>query len=250
MTAKLYVVAASHPCLAVARALDLKGIEYEQVEWPPTAHVPLQRLRFGQGTVPGLVLDGEKTIGSRAIMHRLDELAPEPPLYPGEPPVRRAIERADLWGDEVLQALARRMTWWALRRRPGAIVTYGRDSRLPLPDFAAVASAPLIVRARVAHQRGQRCALRGATSRSCRMTSTGSTPGSPTALLGSEEAPSGAGLQIGSSIALLDTIADLRPILAGRPCLEAALRQFPDFPGEIPSGTLPAELAASAPTPA
>ena len=65
-TTKLYVVAASHPCFAVKRAMELKGIPYKRVEWPPTFHVPMQRLRFGQGTVPGLRIDGEKVIGSRA----------------------------------------------------------------------------------------------------------------------------------------------------------------------------------------
>ena len=114
MGAKLYVVAASHPCFAVKRALELKGIPFKRVEWPPTLHVPLQRLRFSQGTVPGLVLDGERMIGSRTIMHRLDELRPEPPLYPSEPEARRMVEEADIWGEEVLQALARRMTWWTL----------------------------------------------------------------------------------------------------------------------------------------
>ena len=95
MKAKLYVVAASHPCYAVARALDLKGVPYKRVEWPPTMHVPMQRLRFGRGTVPGVVLDGEKVIGSRAIMHRLDELRPDPPLYPADAGTRRAVEEAD-----------------------------------------------------------------------------------------------------------------------------------------------------------
>jgi hypothetical protein len=65
MEAKLYVVAASHPCWAVKRALEMKDIAYKRVEWPVTMHVPLQRLRFSQGTVPGLVMDGEKMIGSR-----------------------------------------------------------------------------------------------------------------------------------------------------------------------------------------
>jgi glutathione S-transferase len=63
------------------------------------------------------------------------------------------------------------------------------------------------------------------------------------------DGPNAADLQIGSSIALLNTIADLRPILEGRPSLEAALREFPDFPGEIPAGTLPPGWVA-APAPA
>jgi glutathione S-transferase len=238
MTAKLYVVAASHPCFAVARALRIKGIAYKRVEWPPSAHVPLQRLRFGQGTVPGLVIDGERTIGSRAIMHRLDEVRPEPLLYPAEAAARRAVEEADLWGDEVLQALARRMTWWTLRRRPGAITTYGEDSNLPLPDFAAVASAPLIVRLEwrindVSDHRTKQDLeeLPAHLDKVDGWIADGT--------LGGGASPNGADLQIGSSVALLNTVADLRPLLEGRPCLKAALREFPDFPGEIPAGTLP-----------
>lgn len=46
MKATLYVVAASHPWFAVKRAMEMKGIAYKRVEWPPTPHVLLQRLRF------------------------------------------------------------------------------------------------------------------------------------------------------------------------------------------------------------
>jgi glutathione S-transferase len=248
LTAKLYVVAASHPCFAVTRALELKGIPFKRVEWPPTIHVPMQRLRFSQGTVPGLVLDGERMIGSRSIMHRLDEITPEPPLYPAEPEARRAVEEADLWGEETLQALARRMTWWTLRQAPRAITSYGEDSRLPLPDFASVASAPLITRLEwringVSDERARRDVeeLPEHLDRVDGWIAAGT--------MGDAETPNAADLQIGSSIALLNTIADLGPQLEGRPSLKAALREFPDFPGQIPAGTLPPSWAA-APEPA
>jgi glutathione S-transferase len=130
MRAKLYVVAASHPCWAVARALELKGIDFTRVEWPPTMHVPMQRLRFGKGTVPGLVVDGERVVGSREIMHRLDELVPEPRLYPAEPDARARVEEIDRWAEQELQALARRLTWWVIRRHPAAMLSYAEDSRL------------------------------------------------------------------------------------------------------------------------
>jgi glutathione S-transferase len=239
VSAKLYVVASSHPCWAVARVLELKGIAFKRVEWPPTMHVPMQRLRFSQGTVPGLALDGERLIGSRAIMHRLDEHTPEPPLYPADPGARAAVEEADRWGEETLQALARRLTWWVLRRRPRAITTYGEDSRLPLPDFAAVASAPLIARIEwrindVSDEqvRQDLGALPAHLDRIDSWIAEGVLGGQP---------PNGADLQIGSSIALLNTIRDLRPILEGRPCLEVAMREFAAFPGDTPEGTLPAE---------
>jgi glutathione S-transferase len=237
--AKLYVVAASHPCFAVKRAMELKGIAYRRVEWPPTLHVPLQRLRFAQGTVPGLTVDGERVIGSRTIMHRLDELRPEPPLYPADPGARRRVEEADRWGEEVLQALARRMSWWTLRKRPRAITTYGEDSHLPLPDFAAVATAPLIARIEwrindVGDETIKRDLqeLPGHLDRVDAWIAESTVGG---------ETPNAADLQIGSSIAMLNTHRDLRPLLDGRPAFELALCQFSDFPGHMPEGTLPRE---------
>jgi glutathione S-transferase len=233
------VVAASHPCFAVKRALEMKGIAYKRVEWPPTLHVPLQRMRFAQGTVPGLTLDGEKVIGSRAIMHRLDELRTEPPLYPADLDARRRVEEADRWGEEVLQALARRMSWWTLRKRPRAITTYGEDSQLPVPDFAAAATAPLIVRIELrindVSDQAARQDLRELPGHFDRVDAwiAESTIGG--------ETPNAADLQIGSGIAMLSTIADLRPLLDGRPGLELAMRYFWDFPGHMPEGTLPPE---------
>ena len=237
--AKLYVVAASHPCFAVKRAMELKGIPYKRVEWPPTLHVPMQRLRFGQGTVPGLRIDGEKVIGSRTIMHRLDELHPEPRLYPVEPDARRRVEEADLWGDEVLQSLARRMSWWTLRKRPRAITSYGEDSHLPLPDFAAIGSVPLIAPIEwrmndISDETIKRDIqqLPGHLDRVDAWIAAGAIGGG---------APNAPDLQIGSSIAMLNTHQDLRPLLDSRPSLELAVRQFSDFPGHMPAGTLPRE---------
>src|SRR5919201_257991 len=74
MPAKLYVVHGSHPCAAVARAMDMKGFAYEVVKLLPPLHAALQRMRFGARTVPGLVLEsGEKISGSRADLQALPE---------------------------------------------------------------------------------------------------------------------------------------------------------------------------------
>jgi glutathione S-transferase len=233
VSAKLYVVAASHPCWAVARALELKRIPYRRIEWPPTMHVPMQRLRFGQGTVPGLVIDGEKVIGSRRIMVRLDELVPDPSLQAADP----RVEEANRWGDEVLQALARRLTWWTLRNRPSAALSYGKDSRLPFPDFVTRALMPGISRIEwkindVSDESTQRDlqALPGHLDRVDAWIAEG--------LLGAEQ-PSAADLQIGSSIALLRTKQDIHPLISGRPAERLATSQFADFPGEVPAGTFP-----------
>jgi glutathione S-transferase len=53
------------------------------------------------------------------------------------------------------------------------------------------------------------------------------------------ERPNAADLQIGASLRLLSTMADLRPLLAGRPADRLATALFPEFPGEVPAGAFP-----------
>src|SRR5436305_9047556 len=57
------------------------------------AHV--QKALFGARTVPGLKIDGEKISGSRAIMRRLDQLVPDPPLFPRDPEACARVEEAE-----------------------------------------------------------------------------------------------------------------------------------------------------------
>jgi glutathione S-transferase len=239
MQVRLYVVAASHPCWAVKRALELKAIPFKRVEWPPSMHVPVQRLRFGQGTVPGLTVDDERIIGSRAIMRRLDGLVTEPRLYPVDAQARARVEEADRWGEEVFQALARRLTWWALRARPAAILSYAEDSNLPFPGFVTRALTPMIVpiewRINDVNDETVRSdlgALPGHLDRIDGWIADGLLGGAP---------PNAADLQIGSSLALLRTKEDVRRAIAGRPCETLAEKWFSDFPGNVPAGTFPAD---------
>ena len=107
MNAKLYVLPASHPCVAVEAALRLKGIEFDRVDLIPMTQMLIGPLRYGGMTVPGMRIDGERLVGSRTIMRRLDELAPEPPLLPPVGDERYApVLEAERWGDEILQICA------------------------------------------------------------------------------------------------------------------------------------------------
>ena len=63
-------------------------------------------------TVPGMLVDGEPVHGSRAILARLEELVPEPVLYPSD-----AVREAERWGEQELQDLGRRLPWGALHFR-------------------------------------------------------------------------------------------------------------------------------------
>src|SRR5919197_1532406 len=126
--------------------LERKGIDYRRVDLMPViSKVALRGLRFPGVTVPALRIDGRRIQGSREIARELDRLVPEPPLYPADPERRAAVEEAERFGDEELQAPARRIVWNALHR-----------DRSPLRSFAP-------------------------TSRRCRGCSTESTAGSPTA---------------------------------------------------------------------
>ena len=239
MPAILYAVPASHPCACVERALQLKAIEYRRIDLPPVAHKPIQAARFGGATVPGLVIDGEKVLGSRQIVRTLEAKVPEPPLLPSDPPERKSVELAEGWGDEVLQPLVRRVLWAALARAPGAMPSYSEGSKLPIPAPVARLSAPLIARAEQRingasdlNVRADLAHLENHLARVDRWIEH--------EVIGGEQ-PNAADLQIGSGLALLLTVDDVASRFHGRPATELARKWFPGFPGRVPGGVLPPE---------
>jgi glutathione S-transferase len=239
MPAKLYVVHGSHPCAAVARAMDMKSVPYKVVELLPPMHAPLQRLRFGARTVPGLTLEsGEKISGSRAIMRRLEELAPQPPLFPVDASAREEVERAEAWGDEVWQQIARRVTWGSFARAPQVMPTYQDGTRLPrLPAPAVRAVAPVVgaVERRLnqadpASVRADLVALPGHLDRIDGWLASG--------VLGGDVV-NAADLQIATSSRLMLTFGDMHALFAGRPAEQHARELFPEWPGSAPAGIFP-----------
>jgi glutathione S-transferase len=247
VTATLYAIPASHPCAAVEAALRLKGVDYRRVELLPLAAKLQQWARFRGTTVPGLELDGgERVLGSRQILRRLEHLAPEPNLLPLDARERRAVEEAERWGDEVLQPLARRLVWAALVRAPGALMAYTAGARLPVPQALARATAPLVARGAArangaddGEVRADLINLDLHADRADHWIEIGAMGG---------ERPNAADLQVGSGLALLLTLEDVAPRLEGRTCAEVARRWFPDYPGRVPAGTFPpAWLSARAP---
>ena len=110
-------------------------------------HAALQRLRFGARTVPGMTLEsGEKLVGSRAIMRRLEELAPEPSLLPGRPRrarrgrARRGVGRRGLAADGPAPGVG---DAHAAARAPWS--SYQDGSRCPLPRPPCCALAPVVI---------------------------------------------------------------------------------------------------------
>ena len=241
--ATLWQIPGSHPCEAVEIAMRMKGFEIKKVNLLPVMHKPVQKAKFGQATVPGVVIDGEKTVGSRRIMKRLDELVPEPALYPADAAERAKVEEAELWGDDVFQAAVRRLLWAVARHAPKQVLTGLADpDSLPIPLPIAMTSAVPMVKIEmkihgVTEERARTdlAALRGMVDRVDELIANGTIGG---------ETANAADLQVLSSIKLLNAIGDFRPLLEGRPCLAAAQRLFPGSSGDVAPGVLPADEQA------
>jgi len=236
---KLYVLPGSHPCAAVETALALKAIDYDRVDLLPMTQMLIGPLRYGGPTVPGMRLDGEKLVGSRTIMRRLDELEPEPALLPppGDEKYARVLE-AERWGDEVLQSVPRRLSWAALLRRPAAMESYAGEAKLPLPVALLRPSLPLTARLVAMRNHASDESVRAdlvALPRQLDRIDGWIADG----LLGGGQ-PNAADLQIGSTIRLLLSIGDMRPLVENRPAAQLT-KWFPPMVGEIEAGVLPAE---------
>jgi glutathione S-transferase len=236
---KLYVLSGSHPCAAVEVALERKRLPFKRVNLMPMAQTLIGPLRYGGATVPGMRVDGERLVGSRTIMRRVEELAPEPALLPAPAdPARARVLEAERWGDDVLQSVPRRILDVAFLRNPATMESFASDLPLPLPSALLRPTFPLFARmmagkndARDETAPADIAALPGYLDQIDAWIDEG--------LLGGDE-PNAADLQIGSSIRLLQTIADVRPLIDGHRAA-ALTRYFPPMVGEVPAGTLPAE---------
>jgi glutathione S-transferase len=231
----LHILPPSHPCMAVKKALDIKGLEYETVALNPGPHVEEMASIYGEGntTVPGLLVGDEPVHGSRPIYQRLEELQPEPALYPE--PIADAVREADRWGDEELQDLGRRFGWGALAFRPEAMGTMGGGGPLDPPgtDFAMK-----FVRASWKYH-GISCELLAADLAAFPEKVEHVEKLAADGIIGGEQ-PNAADLQIGSTIRTLLIVGDVAPFLEGAAAERIALDLFPDYPGHIPAGAFPA----------
>lgn len=234
MTAKLYVIPSSHPSRTARLMLELKRIDYNRVDlMPVVSKGALRALGFSGVTVPALKIDGERIQGSREIARALDRIAPEPPLFPSDAGARGQVEEAERWGDEVLQGVARRMVWNALRRDRSPLRSYSAGARLAIPIGLAIKTAAPIVALSARFNeatddsvRADLAALGGMLDRIDAWIADG--------VLGSDP-PNAADLQIATSLALLMTLDDVRPAIASRPAGRLAERIDPDFPGRAPA---------------
>ena len=241
LDAKLYTIPGSHPAIAVRHMLELKGIPYKRVDLMPViSRGALRALRFPSNTVPSLKIDGRKLTGSREIARELDRIRPEPALYPPDPEQRVAVEDAERWGDEVLQAPVRRILWNALKRDRAPLRSYAQGAKLGVPIGLAVrTAAPIIAAAARMNSADDETVRADLAALPAQLQQVDDWIGE--GVLGADP-PNAADLQIAASLRLAMTVDDLRPAIEERPAGQMALRAIPDFPGHAPPVLPPAWL--------
>jgi glutathione S-transferase len=241
--ARLFVIPASHPSIAVALMLDRKGIAFKRTDLVPVvSRIVVRALGFPGPTVPALKIDGRKVQGSRQIARELERLRPEPALLPADPELRAEVEEAERFGDERLQHPLRQLAWWALKKNRAPLRSYSEGAKLGIPTGLAVkTAAPIIALDARIHDANDDTARRAVNAM----------PGMldkidawiEAGVLNGEQ-PNVADFQIAPSIGLALTFDDLRPAIEDRPASVLAKRFVPDFPGRMPP-IVPAEWLAS-----
>ena len=234
MHATLFGLASSHPTLTAELMLRHKRIDHRRIDLMPGLHrVALRAMRFPGVTVPALRLDGTRLQGTRTISRALDALVPSPPLFPSDPERRRAVEEAEAWGDEVFQPVPRRIVWNALKHDRSELATYLEGAKTGIPVGVAARLAPPVAalarrvnNATDENVRRDLDALPGLIDRVDELIERG--------VIGGSER-NAADFQIATSVSLLLTMDDIRPMIEGRPAERLARELVPHQPGHTPS---------------
>jgi glutathione S-transferase len=232
MTAKLYSLTVSHPSVAAHLMLERKRIDHRVVNIQPGLHPLVVRAAgFTGRTVPALELDGRRVQGSLAISRALDEMRPEPALFPSDPDLRPAVEEAEAWGERELQPVPRRMYRWGLSREFDLRRRLIEVSGMPAPDLTASLNGPLarmfaaMVGANdVAVERDVLELPRKLDHVDRLITDR---------VIGTGE-PNAADFQIAATVRVMLSFQDLRPLIEGRPAADLALAVVPNWPDEVP----------------
>jgi glutathione S-transferase len=230
---KLYLFQGSCAALTTRLELDHKKLRYELVYLPPVLHGFILGIRgFPRPSVPALDVDGRRISGTLSISRALDELQPDPPLFPADPARRAAVEEAERWGED-LQDAARRILYCAARRKPsawGAMMAGGQPSPVAIGLRAA---APLLVRG-AAHYHGGRDEIGREDVASLPERLDRIDAWIAEGVLDSAEL-NAADFEIATNIRFVLTLDDLGPAIETRPAAAHARRIVPEFPARFPT---------------
>ncbi len=230
--ATLYSIRVSHPARAAGMMLRHKAIEFDRVDLPPGSQQVVVRLRgFRHGTVPALKIGGRRIQGTREIAKALDQLRPDPPLFPDDPTKRAEVEEAERWGEQVYQPIPRRIFRWAAANDGQIRKAMAVTGKLPAPGVTATLLWP-VTQVYVRFEGGGEKAVRrdlaelpGHLDHVDRLVGAGTIGGGEL---------NAADFQIATTTRVLLNFEQLRPLIEGRPAAEHADRVIPGFKGEMP----------------
>jgi glutathione S-transferase len=237
---KLYTFNGSNPSLTVELMLAHKGIEYRRADVLVGPHAFAMLARgFDTMTVPALKIEGRRVQGSRVISRALDELQPEPGLFPADAMRRQAVIDAERWGED-FQDAARRIVLYATRLQPtvfGSIYGHATASWRPVQR---VARRVVIRLASAGHNATHFTAQEHLAELPARLEQIDAWINE--GLLNGSEL-NAADFQIAPSIALLLRFEELAPLIDQRPAAHLARRLVPNVETRIGAVLAPAGLA-------
>jgi glutathione S-transferase len=215
----------SNAAAAASLMLEHKSVTYDQVWLPPGLHAFIMLgLGFQSMGIPAADFDGRRVQGSRWIARALDELVPEPALFPADPELRRKVEDAERWGEHFQDAM-RRLFYCSARRDRSVFTTMMKAGRGRGMHLALRLGAPLMVRlAAGAHHASDSAGREDLELLPERLSQVDAWI--EEGLLNSEEL-NAADFQIAPNVAGLLRSADLWPYVEGRPAAELARRVVP-----------------------
>ena len=230
----LHALPPSHPCKTVGAALDYKGIEYEWVNLDFGKHNEQITELYGAGNtrVPGLTIGEEKIHGSTNILKRLEELVPENPLYPAG--ISEQVRAAELWADGDLQDFGRRIPWGALYFRPEML---GKLNGVEELDPAGTDFAMRFVHSTWKYHNISSVQIAEDLEKLPAMIDEMPLADWHQAVAVNLTA---ADFQIGSSVWVIATISDVKPVVEGSAAARVAERYFGEIPELVPAGAFPA----------
>jgi glutathione S-transferase len=245
----LYVIPGSHACRTAMLMLEHKRVGYRVVELPTGPHPLLVRalgfpghrepirsvegrtsrrltLLDRMGTVPAMRFGSTRVQTNREIARFLDRVVAEPALFPSDASRRSAVEEAELWADEQLQMLARRLGLVAPLHGLDTMSRRANDGRLgplltkhELSRAAAARSAAVMFGADARTEREMLATVPAALDRVDRWIADGVLDGPELNAADFATVP---------SLALLAYRLDLRAEIEARPCGRLVERVLPE----------------------
>jgi glutathione S-transferase len=232
VTAKLYGFAMSHPTMAAEKMLTLKGIDFETVNVVPgTQRIHLRLLGFRRGTAPALRLNGRRVQGSLEIARALEQLRPDPSLFPSDRDRLARAEEAERWGERELQDAPRLILRWGLVHDLALRRWLAEQSRMPLPNFVARTTGATARYYAWVVGADEAAALRSVVGLPDMLDRVDGLVADQTL---ATDPPNAAALQILSSVRALDAFADLHDYVSTHPAATVARRLFPAYPEPVP----------------